>query len=128
MAAVKVDLVIDQGEDWASQMIYTDEYDEPYNIIHPCRLDIKNGSGAVQISLSSSDTAPVEGTIPEIAISTEIGLLQFYLEDTATAALNPGQYIYDLFITLNDNNVYAGNQIQRPIQGNVMVNKRVTVL
>jgi hypothetical protein len=128
MAAAKVDLEIDQGEDWAAQIVYTDEYDEPHKIVHPCRLDIKNNTGAVQVSLSSPDTAPPEGTIPEIAISTDIGLIQLYLEDTATAALVPGQYKYDLFVTITDGNAYAGNQIQRPIQGMVTVNKRTTEL
>jgi hypothetical protein len=40
----------------------------------------------------------------------------------------PGVYQYDLFITVNDGNDYAGNQIQRLIRGDVTVNKRITQL
>jgi len=128
MSASYVPLEIDQGEDWTASIVYTDDMDEPHNVIHPCRLDIKSTSGATQISLLSPSGVVPQGTIPAIAISPDIGLLQLHIEDTATAALIPGTYKYDLFVTVNDGNAYAGNQVQRLIYGDVTVNKRVTTL
>jgi hypothetical protein len=119
---------IDQGEDWTTSLVYTDDYDQPYNIIAPCRLDIKSPQGATQLSLTTPDTVVPEGTIPEIALSSEIGLIQLHIEDTVTQALMPGVYKYDLFVTVNDGNEYAGNQVQRLIYGEVTVNQRVTQL
>ena len=128
MSAAYVPMEIDQGEDWSAQIVYTDEFDEPYNIKAPCRLDIKNTGGATQLSLTSPDAPIPDGSIPEIGISSEIGLLQLHIEDSVTAALIPGVYKYDLFVTVNDGNEYAGNQVQRLIYGEVTVNKRVTQL
>jgi len=128
MGAAYVPLEIDQGEDWTTSIVYTDDFDEPYNILPPCRLDIMSPQGATQLSLTTPDTDVPEGTIPEIALSSEIGLIQLHIEDSVTGAMMPGTYKYDLFVTVNDGNAYAGNQVQRLIYGEVNVNKRVTLL
>ena len=128
MGAAYVPLDIDQGEDWTATIVYTDDLDQPYNVISPCRLDIKNNQGATQLSLTTPDVEPPDGTIPEIALSSEEGLIQLHIEDLVTGAMLPGSYKYDLFVTVNDGNAYAGNQVQRLIRGEVTVSQRVTVL
>ena len=128
MAAANVPMEIDQGEDWTTTIVYTDDFDEPYNVIAPCRMDIKNAQGAIQLSLETPDTDVPDGTIPSIGVSEEIGLIQLHIEDAVTASLMPGVYRYDLFVTVNDGNEYAGNQVQRLIYGSVTVNQRVTEL
>lgn len=128
MGAANVPMEIDQGEDWTSTIVYTDDFDEPYNVIAPCRLDIKNNQGATQLSLSTPDEEVPEGEIPQIGISEEIGLIQLHIEDTVTKALLPGVYKYDLFVTVNDGDEYAGSQIQRLVAGACTVNQRVTQL
>jgi hypothetical protein len=128
MGAAYVPLDIDQGEDWTAQIVYTDDFDRPYNVVHPCRLDIKSPQGATQLSLSTPDTELPDGEIPEIGLSSEVGIIQLHIEDGVTAALLPGAYKYDLFVTVNDGDEYAGNQIQRLIQGECTVNQRVTQL
>jgi hypothetical protein len=127
MSAANVPLDIDQGEDWTATIIYTDDMDQPYNVIAPCRLDIKNATGATQLSLTTPDVV-IDGEIPEIALSSEEGIIQLHIEDTVTAAMVPGTYKYDLFVTVDDGNEYAGSQVQRPIRGDVTVNQRVTEL
>lgn len=128
MGAAHVPIDIDQGEDWTGSIVYVDDFEQPYNVIAPCRLDIKNRLGATQLSLTTPDDVVPEGTIPEIALSSEIGLIQLHIEDGITAALVPGVYQYDLFVTVNDGDEYAGNQVQRLIYGQVTVNQRVTQL
>lgn len=128
MGAANVPLIIDQGEDWSCQIVWTDDFDEPYPVIAPCKLDIKNTTGQVQISLETPDAELPDGEIPEIGVSEEIGLLQLHIEDTATAALSPGVYQYDLFVTVNDGGEYIGSQRQRLLAGTVTVNKRITVM
>lgn len=128
MGAANVPMEIDQGEDWTSTIVYTDDFDEPYNVIAPCRLDIKNNQGATQLSLSTPDEEVPEGEIPQIGVSEEIGLIQLHIEDTVTKALLPGVYKYDLFVTVNDGDEYAGSQIQRLVAGACTVNQRVTQL
>jgi hypothetical protein len=128
MGAAYVPMEIDQGEDWTTSIVYTDDYDEPYNVIAPCRMDIKSNGGATQLSLNTPEVTLPEGEIPELGISSEIGLIQIHIEDSITAALIPGVYKYDLFVTVNDGNEYAGNQVQRLVYGEVVVNQRVTQL
>lgn len=128
MGAALVPLSIDQGEDWTCSIAYTDDTDQPYNVIAPCRMDIKNNAGATQLSLLTPTTELPDGTIPDIGLSSEVGIIQIHIEDSVTAALIPGVYKYDLFVTVNDGNAYAGNQIQRLIYGPVTVNQRVTQL
>ena len=55
MGAAYVPMEIDQGEDWTTTIVYTDDFDEPYNVIAPCRLDIKSKQGAIQLTLSTPD-------------------------------------------------------------------------
>jgi hypothetical protein len=128
MSAGYVPMDIDQGEDFSASIVYTDDFDQPLNVIAPCRLDIKNNLGATQLSLTTPDVELPEGAIPEIGLSSEIGLIQLHIEDEVTAALMPGVYMYDLFVTVNDGDEYAGNQIQRLIYGEVNVNRRYTQL
>jgi hypothetical protein len=128
MGAANVPMSIDQGEDWTTNIIYSDEFDNPYNIVPPCRMDIKSPQGATQITLATPEGELPDGVIPEIMLSSEIGLIQLHIEDGATAAMIPGVYKYDLFVTINDGNDYAGDQIQRLIRGDVTVNQRVTEL
>lgn len=128
MGAAYVPMEIDQGEDWTTQVIYTDDFDMPYTVIAPCRLDIKNKSGMTQLTLTTPEAPVPEGSIPDIGLSSEVGLIQLHIEDSATGAMIPGVYMYDLFVTVNDGNEYAGNQVQRLIYGEVTVRKRVTTL
>jgi len=128
MVAANVPMEIDQGEDWTTTIVYTDDFDEPYHLVAPCRLDIKSRQGAIQLTLETPDEEVPEGTIPAIGISEDIGLIQLHIEDSVTASMVPGVYKYDLFVTVNDGDEYAGNQVQRLIAGPCTVNQRITIL
>ena len=120
-------LVIDQGEDFACQIVWTDGYDNAVQLVTPARLDIKDLT-TNQVVISLNDDAVPEGEIPGIAISNSTGLIQIYIQRTATAAINPGTYAYDLFVTTDDGGDYAGVQTHRLLAGPVTVNKRITVM
>ena len=128
MSGANVPMEIDQGEDWTASITYTNDFDEPYTVIAPCRMDIKNKMGATQLTLTTPEVEIPDGSIPQIGLSSEVGIIQLHIEDSVTKALLPGTYQYDLFITVNDGNAYAGNQIQRIIYGECVVNARVTQL
>lgn len=128
MTAANVPLFIDQGEDWAAQIIWTDDYDEPLPVTAPCRLDVKNSTGAVVMSLETPETPPPDGDIPPIALSSDIGLIQLYAPKSQTSAISAGQYLYDLFVTIDDGDTYAGSQTKRIIYGTCTVNKRTTLM
>lgn len=125
MPAASVPMVIDQGEDFTTDIIWTDNFDEPVEVSDPCRLEIKDDSGATVFTLES-DPDPDPGDIPGIAISSEIGLLQLHMDHFSTASMTPGFYQYDLFVTMDDGDMVAGPQVTRLLYGNVTVNKRIT--
>lgn len=126
MTAAYVPLSIDQGEDWTVQLVWTDDYSEPIPVVAPCRIDMKDVTGATVMSLETPETPLPDGEIPPIALSTDIGLIQLHAPKEQTAAIPPGQYQYDLFATVNDGDAYAGNQTSRLLYGTCTVNKRTT--
>lgn len=117
-----------QGEDWTSQIVWTDDFDEPLPVIAPCRMDIKDGTGNLLITLETPEEELPEGEIPSISLSTDIGLVQLHIEDSVTSAFVPGLYHYDLFLTVSDEGAYAGEQQIPLIYGPVTVSKRTTVM
>lgn len=121
-----VPLVIDQGEDWTTEIVWTDQYDEPLPVAHPCRMAIRSTAGQTVAELYTDPATP-EGTVPSIAYSTETGLLQLHLPASQTGAIPPGEYHYDLFVTLTTD-TYAGDQLVRLLYGPVVINKRVTLI
>ena len=131
MAAGNVDLVIDQGEDWTVQLYWTDFFDDPHNLTHPLRMTIKSPLGQNLISLNSvlpEDQVP--GEVQSVSWSEDTGWIQIHIPAAQTGAFTPGDYLYDLFVTLNaDPAVEFGsplNQTVRLIAGRVHVNKRIT--
>lgn len=127
MPAANVTLVIDQGEDYTAQIIWTDGRGTPHPVTLPIRLDIMDATMPV-LSLTTPDEDWPEGTIPEITYSSELGLIQIHIPRGQTSAVPPGMYTYDMFASVDDGGVYAGVQQQRIMAGSVFVNKRMTVM
>jgi hypothetical protein len=125
MPAANVPMEIDQGEDWTCQILWTDASGDPIAVTIPIRMDIKDQTQTV-VSLTT-DSVPA-GEIPEVSYSAEVGLIQLHIPSEQTAAMPPGLYQYDLFCSVDDGDVYAGNQQQRLLAGQVVVNKRITVI
>lgn len=128
MPAENVPLVIDQGEDFTAQIIWTDEYGEPQNIKAPMRLDIKAGGVSPVISLQTPTVTLPANVIPQISYSSSIGMIQLHIPKEMTINLAAGEYFYDMFVTINDGNAYAGDQVVRLLVGTCVVNRRITVM
>lgn len=128
MAAQNVPLIIDQGEDFTAQLVWTDEFGSAVNITTPMRLDIRAGGVLPILSLQTPTVTPPDGTIPQITYSPEIGLIQLHIPKEMTVAIPAGDYIYDMFVTVNDDDTYAGNQVVRLMAGQATVNRRITVM
>lgn len=120
-------LVIDQGEDWTAQIVWTDDYDEPMPVIHPCRMAIREASGRTMAELYTDPDIP-DGDIPSISLSTETGLIQLHIPAEQTSYIPPGAYHYDLFVTLDSGGTPVTTQQRRLLYGPVTVNKRVTLM
>jgi len=126
MPAANVPLVIDQGEDYTAQIIWTDDFGEPQQLTSPMRLDIVGAGNQTVISLTTPETEVPEGEIPEISYSPDIGLIQIHIPSEQTKSIPPGLFQYDMFVTVDDGDEYAGAQQFRLLVGQVIVNKRIT--
>lgn len=128
MSAASVPIDIWQGEDFSAQIIWTDDFDEPQQLIAPARMDIVDQTNQLLHSLATPETPPPEGTIASITLSENIGMIQLHIPYTVTQNFVPGDYHYDLFVTVSDGGTYATAQRVPLIYGPVTVNKRTTVM
>ena len=126
MPAAPVNLVIDQGEDYTCQIIWSDERGNAHPLTAPMRLDIVGAGNQPIISLTTPETEPLDGEIPEISYSADIGLIQVHIPRAQTVSLPAGLYRYDFLVTVDDGDVYAGSQQFRLMVGQCVVNQRIT--
>jgi hypothetical protein len=94
-----VDLVVDKGEDYAIQVYWTDQYDEPLSVTNPMKMMVAYPGGLTYIS--DSDT-PSGGQLQYITFNESTGFIQLSLPDSHTNTLIPGIYQYDLWAHVSD--------------------------
>lgn len=126
MAAGRVDFVIDQGEDFTCQLIWSDFTDNPVPVTTPMRMDIKSPYGEVVHTLAPPDVELPAGEIPAITYNSTSGLIQLHIPSTISTTIPGGVYAYDLFVSVDDGEAYAGIQKSRLIQGQVTCRARTT--
>lgn len=119
-----VDLEIDQGADYGVQLYWTSMDQQPFTVLSPMRMEIRDDVGNTMYTLVTSDGTST-GT-QTILYNSSSGLIQLMIPAADTAGFPAGVYQYDLFVTYQDNAVTNATRLQRLIRGNVYVNKRVT--
>jgi len=99
--AAYADLSIDQGADFTMQIIWTDPTGEPYEVIHPIRMQARAATGQVLLDLTSyADGAEIpEGIAPTITYNSDSGVIQLQVPNSLTAGIPQGELYYDLFVT-----------------------------
>lgn len=126
MAAGRVDFVIDQGEDWTTQLIWSDYSDNPVPVTEPMRMQIKSPYGEIVHTLVVPNPPLPPDEIPPITYNTTSGLIQLHIPAAITTTINGGLYSYDLFVSVDDGAAFAGFQLSRIIQGQVTCRARIT--
>jgi hypothetical protein len=121
-------LEVDQGEDWSMQVVLQDQWENALTVDRPLQMDIKDILGQLILSLSVPDDPIPDNVVPEMNFSADNGMIQIHIDRNQTAALDPGVYFYDIFVGVNDGDVYAGNQRVRALAGRLLVNKRITTI
>lgn len=123
--AVRVDLVIDRGADWAAQIYWTDYTSAPFTVVAPMRMEIRNAAGALIVDLMTN-TLEAEDVYPSINYNSETGLIQLHLTAAQTASIPEGQYRHDLFVSYDDTAMGGVIRVAKLIYGDVHVRGRVT--
>lgn len=119
-----VDLEIDQGADFGAQIYWTSMEQQPFTVLSPMRMEIRDDVGNTMYTLATTDGATT--TSSTILYNSSSGLIQLMIPAADTSGFPAGVYQYDLFVTYQDNAVTNATRLQRLIRGSVYVNKRVT--
>lgn len=125
MAAGRVDFVIDQGEDFTCQLVWSDFTDNPIPVTLPMRMDVKSPAGMVMFTLFPPDELPLD-EIPAMTYNTDSGLIQIHISAAQSDLLEGGAYAYDLFSGVDDGETFTGNQLSRVIYGSIISRPRTT--
>lgn len=129
------DLEINQGEDWALQIIWTDDVNEPYQVCHPMRMQARSASGQTLIDVYSVDQTVTQpgGTSPTMVYSTEGGVVQVIIPNSVTDQLPSGVLFYDLYVSyISSGSSYLGEESDpvvrrfKLLQGKCIIEGRVT--
>lgn len=123
-SSAPVDLEIDQGADFGCQIYWTSMDQEPFTVLAPMRMEIRDDVGNTMYTLATTDGAST-GT-QTILYNSDTGLVQLMIPASDTATFPPGRYNYDLFVTYQDNAVTNATRLTRLISGNVYVERRIT--
>ena len=116
--AAVVDLSIDRGADFAVQAYWLDPVLTPYTVLTPMKMEIRSEDGSTVVYTASDD--PGGG----INFSSSNGLVQVFISAEDTDAMAAGTYIYDLFLTYQQDP--STTRIRRLLKGRVFVSERVT--
>jgi len=121
------DVVLDivAGEDWSTQLIWTDEDGNPMPITDPVTMDVKDSRGQVAIHLTTGVGSPL--TSASIGTVQAAGFAQLTIPRVLTATLTPGDYRFDLFAGVVSNGIPFSVQVQRVVVGTVRVAPRTTI-
>lgn len=99
MASIDVlELHIDAGEDFAAQVVWSDNDGVPFTVLSPCQADVVDSNGSVVVSFRSTYTNPITQALISIS-SSQDGFLQLTAPKALTKDLLPGTYAIDLFAT-----------------------------
>lgn len=121
-----VDLVIDQGADWAAQFYWADHYGVPFNVVPPIRMQVRDNLNQVVLE-RVHDPDLGEGMVQNILYNGATGLIQVIVSADESNAIPPGIYSYDLFSSFIDPSPNAEEQRKAKIMaGKFIVEGRVT--
>ena len=121
-----VDLVIDQGADWAVQLYWTDQYSVPFQIAPPIRMQVRDDLG--QIVLERKFDPDLAGGLEQsILYNASTGLIQVQVTSAESKNLKVGFYSYDLFASYLDAATQTPTQRSaKLITGKFIIEGRVT--
>jgi hypothetical protein len=99
--AARADISLDQGADFTLQMTWTDSSGNPYEVIHPIRMQARARTKQLTLDLFSyPDGAEIpEGIAPTITYSSTSGVIQVVVPASQTATIPAGVYDYDMFVS-----------------------------
>jgi hypothetical protein len=122
--AVVVDLDVDQGADFGGQIYWTSMDQQPFTVLSPMRMEIRDRVGNTLYTLATKEG--ISTGSETILYNSDSGLIQLMIPSADTANFPAGAYQYDLFVTYQDNDVTNATRIKRLVRGTVNVNARVT--
>lgn len=130
MTAARVNMTIDQGSDFVTQITWLDQNSVPLPIVAPIRMEIRSVVDSQLVTALQVGTAPDDDAY-DIVYNTENGMLQISISAQKTLEMFPGLYRYDLYVGYQTTEM-AGKTTRpvvrrhRLIEGQIEIRGRVT--
>lgn len=129
------DLVVhvDQGEDFAAQFYWRDQYGSPIEFTDPVAAVVIDSVGNKVLQFGTAAASNDEDyslTNPCVYITPELGLFQLTIPSVVTRGLTPGTYRFDLFANATGKGTAyrSPQQYKKVVKGSMVVSSRITRL
>lgn len=121
----RIEINIDIGEDFAAQIMWTDDDGIGYPITTPCRMDVRDTEGTLVMQFETGNTGATEATITLTSVD---GFMQLTAPASVTTAIEPGSYLADLFATVDNTSTPFADQLVKVFSANVLAYPRQTIM
>ena len=129
--SVRWDIVIDRATDFAMQIHWTNEDNEPYSVSAPIRMQVKSDAGVTAIDfVTDPEMSSLGGA--SITYNTDLGIIQL-AADSSSTDVPEGTYFYDMYATYFDEQLdtstgftYEVPRHVKLIEGKFVVKGRIT--
>jgi hypothetical protein len=122
-----LEIEVVQAEDFAAQIVWTDEDGAPIPVIAPCRLEVRDMNGTLVIQFAT-ENAGAATTKAALVLTGSDGVMQISAPRTVTDDLKVGRYLFDLFAVTSPSPAPFTAQEVQVINGWFIVTPRVTVM
>ena len=121
MTTARAHITVDQGADFGMQLIWTDQNNQPYRVVHPCRMQVRANTGQCILDVVSH-ASPGK---PRLAYSTDGGVIQMMVSSGVTRRLPVGKHSFDLLASYEDQ-VNGVRRIAKVLSGTLTVEPTLT--
>jgi hypothetical protein len=130
--AARVDMVADQGADFAVEIYWTDYANIPHRIDAPIRMEVRDNTGNLVLEfLPNAESGELEDV--GISYNPDRGMIIISKGSQKMSTIPPGQYFYDLFVTYEDRAYVQSTgedvvtaRLAKLLEGVFTVNGRIT--
>ena len=107
---LEIEVVV--GEDFAAQIVWTDEDGAAVPVVAPCRLEVRDMGNALVIQFDTASAGSAT-TKAALVLTGSDGVMQISAPRTITTGLKAGRYLFDLFaVTSPSPAPFASQEVQ----------------
>lgn len=125
----QLEVEMDQGEDFAVQMYWTDSDGKAIRVVTPARAEVRDTTGALVMQFAS-ENAGNTATKAAVTVSVNSGMIQLSAPKVLTRALAAGRYAIDVWcnVTTDDATFTGSKEELKVCTGWLLTYPRTTIM